>query len=113
MSHRKRSWPQILCTLWLCDSCCAHRRFCLRRLPDHAVRLLHAGKEAAATVVSGVSKRAGLSSPNYLKLVMDGERNLTHEMARRFATAMRLSDDEASYFCILVNLTHTDSTEGA
>jgi len=44
---------------------------------------------------------------------MDGERNLTHEMARRFATAMRLSDDEASYFCILVNLTHTDSTEGA
>ena len=29
----------------------------------------------------GFSKRAGLKSPNYLKLVIDGQRNLTEAMA--------------------------------
>jgi uncharacterized protein (TIGR02147 family) len=31
------------------------------------------------------SRRANLRSPNYLKLVMDGERNLSRAMAERFA----------------------------
>ena len=48
------------------------------------------------------SRRAGLRSTNSLKLVMEGERNLTAEMARQFATACRLSDREADYFCELV-----------
>ena len=33
------------------------------------------------------SRRAGLGSPNYLKLVMDGARNLSPAMAGRFAAA--------------------------
>ena len=50
------------------------------------------------------SRRAGLRSTNYLKLVMEGQRNLTPEMANRFAKACRLSDREADYFCELVAL---------
>src|SRR5688500_3926269 len=48
------------------------------------------------------SRRAGLRSPNYLKLVIDGERNLTGEMALRFAKACTLADDEAEYLADLV-----------
>lgn len=48
------------------------------------------------------SKRAGLRSTNYLKLVMDGERNLTAEMASHFATGCGLEKTAAEYFCELV-----------
>jgi uncharacterized protein (TIGR02147 family) len=48
------------------------------------------------------SKRAQLRSSNYLKLVMDGERNLTQEMAARFADACALRGQAAEYFCALV-----------
>ncbi len=48
------------------------------------------------------ARRAELRSPNYLKLVMDGERNLTPEMAERFATACGLKSDQTHYFVDLV-----------
>lgn len=48
------------------------------------------------------SRKAGLKSPNYLKLVIDGERNLSAEMAERFAEACNLGEDEARYFADLV-----------
>jgi uncharacterized protein (TIGR02147 family) len=48
------------------------------------------------------SKRAKLQSPNYLKMVIDGERNLTKKMARRFAVACGLQDEAALYFQLLV-----------
>jgi uncharacterized protein (TIGR02147 family) len=48
------------------------------------------------------SRRVGLRSPNYLKLVMDGDRNLTPELALRFAEACGLSGDAVDYFCTLV-----------
>jgi uncharacterized protein (TIGR02147 family) len=48
------------------------------------------------------SKRARLRSSNYLKLVMDGDRNLTAEMAARFAEACSLRGQAAEYFCELV-----------
>lgn len=56
------------------------------------------------------SRRAGLRSPNYLKLVMDGERNLSAEMAERFAAACGLVGDGADYFERLVafNQARTD-----
>jgi uncharacterized protein (TIGR02147 family) len=47
------------------------------------------------------SKRAGLRSPNYLKLVIDGERNLTPDVAHRFADACGLRDEAVDYFCAL------------
>ncbi len=48
------------------------------------------------------SKRAGLRSTNYLKLVMDGERNLTPEMAHQFAAGCGLEGPAVDYFCELV-----------
>lgn len=50
------------------------------------------------------SRRAGLGSPNHLKRVMDGTRNLTLDMAERFATALGLDGQAADYFVQLVKL---------
>jgi uncharacterized protein (TIGR02147 family) len=62
-----------------------------------------AGKAGGqAVTLRAFSKRAGLRSPNYLKLVMDGTRNLTHPMAARFADAAGLRAEAAEYFCELV-----------
>lgn len=56
------------------------------------------------------SRRAGLKSPNYLKLVIDGERNLSAPMAERFAEACGLSDDDARYFVDLVAFNQAGSS---
>jgi uncharacterized protein (TIGR02147 family) len=48
------------------------------------------------------SRRAGLRSSNYLHLVMKGERDLSAEMAVRFARGCGLVRAEADYFCELV-----------
>lgn len=48
------------------------------------------------------AQRVGSTAPNYLKLVTDGQRNLTSEMAARFAQALDLSSEEQSFFCDLV-----------
>jgi uncharacterized protein (TIGR02147 family) len=58
----------------------------------------------------GFSARAGLSSPNYLKLVIDGRRNLTEPMARRFAKAVGLDRDAADYFVELVRFNQAPSS---
>src|SRR5690606_17396346 len=48
------------------------------------------------------ARRAGLKLPNYLKLVMDGERNLTPQTAELFAKGLGLDGEGASYFVDLV-----------
>jgi uncharacterized protein (TIGR02147 family) len=48
------------------------------------------------------SRVTGLRSPNYLKLVMDGDRNLTPSMALRFAEGCGLAGSAVEYFCELV-----------
>jgi len=55
------------------------------------------------------SRRAGLSSPNYLKLVIDGERNLSPAMAERFGEACGLKGDDARYFNDLVAFGQADN----
>jgi uncharacterized protein (TIGR02147 family) len=50
----------------------------------------------------GFSRAVGLGGPNYLKLVIDGQRNLSLEMAARFAKACRLEGQAAEYFKLLV-----------
>ena len=57
------------------------------------------------------SQAAGLSSPNYLKLVIDGQRNLTAEMAERFARACRLRGEAADYFQQLVRFNQARDDE--
>ncbi|MFI5307078.1 MAG: TIGR02147 family protein [Polyangiales bacterium] len=48
------------------------------------------------------SRAAGLGAPNYLKLVIAGQRNLTKPMAKRFASACGLHGEGAEYFERLV-----------
>ena len=57
----------------------------------------------------GFSRAARLRSPNYLKLIIEGQRNLTAEMAERFAAACRLTGDEAEYFVELVRFSQATS----
>jgi plasmid maintenance system antidote protein VapI len=48
------------------------------------------------------ARAAGLGAPNYLQLVINGRRNLTPAMARRFAETCGLAKDAARYFVALV-----------
>jgi uncharacterized protein (TIGR02147 family) len=48
------------------------------------------------------ARAAGLGAPNYLQLVIQGRRNLTAEMARRFAETCGLGQDGCDYFVALV-----------
>jgi len=48
------------------------------------------------------SKQAGFGSPNYLKLVMDGKRNLSQDAIAKFAKGLRLDNHESEYFRYMV-----------
>lgn len=61
-----------------------------------------AKKSKGAFSFRAFSRRAKLRSPNYLKLVIDGDRNLTKEMAARFAQTCGLAGEGAAYFLDLV-----------
>jgi uncharacterized protein (TIGR02147 family) len=68
------------------------------------LRDFYAAQKAKSRAFShrAFSKRAGLSSSNYLGLVMKGARDLSSEMAPRFAKACGLAKREADFFCDLV-----------
>lgn len=57
------------------------------------------------------SKRAGISSSNYLRLVMDGKRNLSANMAARFAQACGLPEAASAFFCELVAYNQAETTQ--
>jgi uncharacterized protein (TIGR02147 family) len=57
------------------------------------------------------SRLAGFQSPNFLKRVMDGERNLTLPSIEKFAKALKLNKEEASFFRNLVLLNQAKSSE--
>jgi uncharacterized protein (TIGR02147 family) len=48
------------------------------------------------------ARRAGLSSSNFLKLVMDGKRNLGATTISKFVKALKLEPEEAGFFADLV-----------
>lgn len=50
------------------------------------------------------SRKAGFASPNFLKLVIDGKRNLGPDSVERFARALKLDRDERRFFADLVAL---------
>jgi uncharacterized protein (TIGR02147 family) len=58
--------------------------------------------KASGLSYRGFARLAGLGAPNYLKLVIDGKRNLSAEMAERFARACRLNKESSQYFTLLV-----------
>jgi len=53
------------------------------------------------------AKKAGLPSFNYLKLVMDGKRNLTSDYLKRFMRGLKLKNSKAKYFEHMVHLNQT------
>ena len=55
------------------------------------------------------SRLAGLRSPNFLKLVMDGERNLGAETVPKFIHALGLTGEAAAFFADLVTFTQAQS----
>lgn len=55
------------------------------------------------------SKQAGFGSPNYLKLVMDGKRNLSAEAIGKFAKGLRLDNHESEYFRYMVEYNQCDN----
>jgi uncharacterized protein (TIGR02147 family) len=52
---------------------------------------------------SRFSSAAGIRSPNFLKLVTDGQKNLTAESIARFSKALALKEHESEYFEALVH----------
>lgn len=48
------------------------------------------------------ARRAGFASPNFLKLVIDGDRNLSPDAARKFAAGFRLRDEASEFFVTMV-----------
>ena len=80
------------------------------------LRDFYAAKKQASRAFSyrSFSKRAGVSSPNYLKLVIEGKRNLSPKMASQFAQACSLDAEAARYFVHLVAFNQSKtSTERA
>lgn len=55
------------------------------------------------------SKKAGLRSPNLLKLVIDGERNLGPDSVHKFIQALELAGKEADFFLDLVTFAQAPS----
>lgn len=52
---------------------------------------------------------AGFKSPNYLQLVINGDRKLSNEAAQSVAVALRLSKAESEYFQALVKAANSSS----
>ncbi len=57
------------------------------------------------------SQKAGFKSPNFLKLVIDGDRNLTKESVFKVAKAFNLNKKETDYFENLVFLNQSKTLE--
>lgn len=57
------------------------------------------------------ARRAGQASPNFLKLVMEGKRNLGKESVSAFALALDLDKEEASFFADLVAFNQATTQE--
>ena len=55
------------------------------------------------------SKKAGFSSPNYLKLVIEGDRNISEDSVHRFSMAFKLKTKEADFFERLVAFTQASN----
>jgi uncharacterized protein (TIGR02147 family) len=71
----------------------------------------YALKKGSGLSYRGFAKAAGVGAPNYLKLVVEGKRNLSESMAERFAKACRLNPEATGYFKLLVqfNQAKTDA----
>lgn len=72
------------------------------------LRALYTERKARGQSYRSLAKRAGLSSPSFLKAVIDGQKNLAPTTATRVAIALGLSEDGAEYFRLLVQENQAD-----
>lgn len=70
-----------------------------------------AEKKASGLSFALFAKKAGLNSSNYLKLVIEGTRNLTQKNLFLFSKAMKLDSEETSFFECLVHLNQSQLIE--
>lgn len=63
---------------------------------------LEGKRESLGYTYASFALKAGVKSPNYLKLVIDGKRNLTPANIQAFAKALRLAGDEVDVFEAMV-----------
>ena len=56
-----------------------------------------------------LARKAGFGSPSFIKLVLDGVRNLSEDGARKVSRAFEHDKDEASYFAALVEFDQAES----
>ncbi len=70
-----------------------------------------ARQHAAAYSFRYLARRAGFSSPNFIKLVMDGKRNLGDSSIEPVAHALDLDPVEARFFAALVAFDQADTAE--
>ncbi len=71
-----------------------------------------AGKEnLSAFSYRYLARLAGFSSPNFFKLVMDGDRNLSSVSVEKFANALKLGHEEKRFFEDLVAFNQAESVE--
>jgi uncharacterized protein (TIGR02147 family) len=71
----------------------------------------YALKKSSGLSYRRFSATVGLGAPNYLKLVIDGKRNLSPAMAQRFADACKLQGESSEYFCLLVQFNQSQTDE--
>ncbi len=57
------------------------------------------------------SRQAGLSSPNFLQLVMEGKRNLGPDGIERFGKALKHNKEETAYFSNLVHFNQSSTDD--
>lgn len=75
-------------------------RLFLRDFYEHKRR--STGKSLRPYSYQHFSAAADIKSPNYLKMIIEGKRNLSDEMIQKFAKALGLTKDLAEQFRILV-----------
>jgi len=72
------------------------------------LRALYTERKARGLSYRWLARRAGLSSPSFLKSVIDGQKNLAPTTATRVAVALGLREDGSEYFRLLVQANQTD-----
>jgi len=71
----------------------------------------HRKKNSRSFSFRSFARLAEMGSPNYLKLVMDGKRNLTQKTITQFVKGLQLNRSEAEFFENLVYFNQSEASE--
>lgn len=71
----------------------------------------HARNGSSSFSYRNFARQAEISSPGFLKMVMDGKRNLAPDTVRRFAKVLKLREGESRFFWDLVMFNQAKTNE--